>query len=627
MKKIRYLVLLVIMIFSFGCNDIMDYKEELEFRLNDGVLEWKYVNDDEWKLACDLSDIDKEQSNDIELRVNDCYLEWNLNDNEWIRLFDLSTLKGKDGENPEFEVVDNKLMLEYPNNDKEVLFDFNAIKPSDGKDVILQMNGKMLEWKYSDSEEWIKLYDFSVFEKEMVLEIIDNKLMYGYSTDLKELLDLSTLKGIDGKEIELEVNGNKLMYGYTGEEKNLLFDFDSLIFDNTISNEFTVENYVLKYKGSDSNDWNILIDFKELLNEVNVEINIDNVSDIDIIEKVQSSLNNMISVAEKSVLGIANYEYTENNQLVKSSIGSGFVYKVEGILSSGKVTTDITNKDIVKYKHYIITNRHVVLDSDVVKVYIYEDDKEYDAELVKYDLKDDLALVTFTHDKYIKPLELGDSNSVKTGDFVIAIGNPEGFDYSASATLGIVSYPNRYVSIDTDEDKVKDWDLLCIQHDCAINPGNSGGPLLNIYGEVIGVNTLKFATTEIDNMGFSIAVDSVKHTLSFLEKGEVAPRIVLGITIIAVRDLLQSDSSSWDYEYNIPNYIDHGLYITSVGEGSISEGVFMQDDILLEFNGATIRKVLDLKAQLNKFAAGSGDKISAIVLRKGSQIEVILELK
>ena len=175
MKKIKYLVLLVIMIFSFGCNDIMDYKEELEFRLNDGVLEWKYVNDDEWKLACDLSDIDKEQSNDIEIRVNDCYLEWNLNDNEWIRLFDLSTLKGKDGENPEFEVVDNKLMLEYPNKDKEVLFDFNAIKPSDGKDVILQMNGKMLEWKYSDSEEWIKLYDFSVLEKEMVLEITKKK--------------------------------------------------------------------------------------------------------------------------------------------------------------------------------------------------------------------------------------------------------------------------------------------------------------------------------------------------------------------------------------------------------------------------------------------------------------------
>ena len=335
----------------------------------------------------------------------------------------------------------------------------------------------------------------------------------------------------------------------------------------------------------------------------------------------------MISVAEKSVLGIANYEYNDNNQLVKSSIGSGFVYKVEGLLSDGKVANDINDENIIMYKHYIITNRHVVLNSDEIKVYIFEDDKEYDAELIKYDLKDDLALIAFTHDKYIKPLKLGDSQTVKTGDFVIAIGNPEGFDYSNTATLGIVSYPNRYVSVDTDDDNIDDWNLQCIQHDCAINPGNSGGPLLNIYGEVIGVNTLKFATTEIDNMGFSIAVDSVKHTVSFLEKGEVAPRIVLGITIIAVRDVLGIDSSTWQYDYNIPKYIEHGLYITSVTESSIAEGVFEQDDILLEFNSSIIRKALDLKVELNKFVAGSGDEIKAIVLRDGSQIEVVLKLK
>lgn len=629
MKRIKYFILCLIMIFSFACSNSVCEENELEFRMNNGVLEWKYTSDSEWKVAADLFDANKSEIDDgnIELRVNENYLEWKKTDNDWMTLFDLSTLKGTDGNSCEFEVKNNKLICKYSDGNDIILFDFSSISGINVQEIQLQVDNNKLKWKYTNDENWKELYDFSIFDRELKLEIKDNKLMYGYDDNLKELLDLDSLKGEDGREIEFEVYDNVLMYGYNGETKKQLFDFDSLIINDSIDTEFIVENYIFKCKKTDTNEWIDLVDFKELLNEINVEINIDDILDIDITEKVQNSISSMISVAEKSVMGIANYEYNDNNQLVKSSIGSGFVYKVEGLLSDGKVANDIDDENIIMYKHYIITNRHVVLNSDEIKVYIFEDDKEYDAELIKYDLKDDLALIAFTHDKYIKPLKLGDSQTVKTGDFVIAIGNPEGFDYSNTATLGIVSYPNRYVSVDTDDDNIDDWNLQCIQHDCAINPGNSGGPLLNIYGEVIGVNTLKFATTEIDNMGFSIAVDSVKHTVSFLEKGEVAPRIVLGITIIAVRDVLGIDSSTWQYDYNIPKYIEHGLYITSVTEGSIAEGVFEQDDILLEFNSSIIRKALDLKVELNKFVAGSGDEIKAIVLRDGSQIEVVLKLK
>ena len=231
-----------------------------------------------------------------------------------------------------------------------------------------------------------------------------------------------------------------------------------------------------------------------------------------------------------------------------------------------------------------------------------------------------MAIVKFVYDEYIKPLKFSNSDTLIHGETVIAIGNPEGFEFSSSATRGIVSYPERFISDDTDDDGVNDWDAVYIQHDASINPGNSGGPLLNMYGEVVGINTLKFASAEVDNMGFSIPSNTIVELLPYLEKGKVPQRAKIGITVISVLDLLQTDYKNAEYEYKIPEGMKTGLYITAVTGGSPAYGILQADDILLEFNGVVLRKSIQLRAELGEIIVGSSQKIKVKVLRNGQEL-------
>ena len=192
---------------------------------------------------------------------------------------------------------------------------------------------------------------------------------------------------------------------------------------------------------------------------------------------------------------VTNYQYQMvqgmgSRSLVETSVGTGFIYKVEKV--------DNTNK------YYVITNHHVVEGNEKLKIYFGYDDVYVDAVCVASNDKLDLAVVTFTSDKEYTILSLGETSEVNQGDFAIAIGNANGYEYFGSVTLGVISYVNR---------KLTGEDALFLQHDVAINPGNSGGPLFSLDGEVIGVNTLKIVDTDIDNMGFSISIDVVKNYL------------------------------------------------------------------------------------------------------------------
>lgn len=335
---------------------------------------------------------------------------------------------------------------------------------------------------------------------------------------------------------------------------------------------------------------------------------------------IEEATVNVIKEAKDSIIGIANYQYNNNDQLVSSSIGSGFVYFVRGVLADNTYTDDLSKEDITNYEYLVITNRHVIENSDAVKVYLHTIDEEIDAELIHYDDKVDMAIVKFRYDEYIKPLKFSNSDTLVHGETVIAIGNPEGFEFSSSATRGIVSYPERFISDDTDGDGVNDWDAVYIQHDASINPGNSGGPLLNMYGEVIGINTLKFASAEVDNMGFSIPSNTIVELLPYLENGKVPQRAKIGITVIAVLDLLQTDYKNADYKYIIPEGLKTGLYITDVTNGSPAFGILQKDDILLEFNGVVLRKSIQLRAELGEIIVGSNQIIKVKVLRNGKEL-------
>ena len=338
----------------------------------------------------------------------------------------------------------------------------------------------------------------------------------------------------------------------------------------------------------------------------------------------EQTIVQLIKNVKDSVLGVANYQYNERKVLVKASIGSGFVYDAWGYLEDGTITYNVEDDKIVKYGYYFITNRHVVEDCDELKIYLHTIDEEIPAELIQYDEKVDLAVMKFDYEEYIKPLLFADSDALEAGQYCIAIGNPEGFEFSSSATLGIISHPLRYISDDTDGDGVSDWDAAYIQHDAAINPGNSGGPLFNIKGEVIGINTLKFATNDIDNMGFSIPSKDVVELLPYLQNGKVPVRARIGVTVIAISDLLATDYKNADYKYNIPEGLKIGIYVTEVLESSVAYGKILPDDIMIEFNGVKLKNSLQLRAELGAIVVGSNTEIKVKVLRNGSEVEVTL---
>ncbi len=320
---------------------------------------------------------------------------------------------------------------------------------------------------------------------------------------------------------------------------------------------------------------------------------------------------NVIEETKNSILGVASHVVNNEYKYIKAGIGSGFVYK--------------TIKEDEQYYHYLITNKHVVEGSDKLTIYLHFIDQEIDAELLGYDDKVDLAIVGFYYEKEIKPLNFYNSDILKAGQTVIAIGNPEGFQYSSSATSGIISHPLRYVGDDTDDDGVNDWDAAYIQHDASINPGNSGGPLLNLYGDVIGINTMKLSATDIDNMGFSVPTKTICELLPYLENGDTPVRATIGVQIIAMRDLLVSDLSQSEYQYKIPEGIEIGLYVNAVTPDSVAEkGGIIADDIIIKFNNVELKGSLELRSELNKIIVGDNTRIEVVVYRNNQYITLEL---
>lgn len=219
----------------------------------------------------------------------------------------------------------------------------------------------------------------------------------------------------------------------------------------------------------------------------------------------------VVAVSEKcskGTIGVSNYVY-QGYALVKNATGSGFIYEGYAVLASGNIVSLEDSKernDVAKYTYRAITNYHVIQKAKVVKAYFGEEYREATAEVLAYDSSKDLAAIEFSTTLYLGVLELGDSDNVKQGQFAVAIGSPEGYNFFNTLTLGVVSYPNRTIVDEYGEN-------LFIQTDVAINPGNSGGPLLSITGEVIGVNTMKLVDDDIDLMGFSIPINVVKEFL------------------------------------------------------------------------------------------------------------------
>lgn len=353
------------------------------------------------------------------------------------------------------------------------------------------------------------------------------------------------------------------------------------------------------------------------------------------IKDLENAVETAYQRVENAVIGVCLKKVNTLDSGVTSEdgldIGSGVIYKAEEVIENDK---------LVNYKYYAMTNRHVVIDtknelSGTTKVYVTlgEDGPEVEAKILGYDEKVDLALITFYHYTKIQPVEFADSNNLKKGSFVIAVGHPEGYTFYNSVTFGVVSGNARYISSDTDGDGVNDFVGKYIQHDAAINPGNSGGGLFTLEGKLVGMNTMKYSSVKVENMGFAITSNEIKYLLeNYLEKEINIERPRLGLTGIQVKGLTPTMIQNLGLK-SIPDiYTDtetkYGIYVTEISKGSSSDNSgISSDDIILEFNGNRIKTMTDLSIMLSEQIVGNKIEITYYSRKNNKILTTTITLK
>ena len=256
---------------------------------------------------------------------------------------------------------------------------------------------------------------------------------------------------------------------------------------------------------------------------------------------------------------------------------------------------------IISPEGYIVTNNHVVEEATDITVTTF-DGKEHPAKVVGTDPKTDLAVIKIEGDK-LPYIEWSVQESIRVGDLVLAVGSP--FGLTSSVTMGIISAMGRgNVGITEYED--------FIQTDAPINPGNSGGPLVNMAGEIVGINTAIFSRTGgSEGIGFAIPVDIVQDITSSLIK---TGRVVRGWMGIAIQELSPALAQS----FQLPESHQGGVLISEVNEkGPSAGGILQRGDVLLEYRGKKVRDVNHLRNIVARTPVGS--EVELTVLRNGEQ--------
>lgn len=307
-------------------------------------------------------------------------------------------------------------------------------------------------------------------------------------------------------------------------------------------------------------------------------------------EDTELSVPEIVKKAKPSVVGISS-AFGEN------SVGTG-----TGI--------------IISANGYIVTNAHVVQNlsdgkrtpAESVTV-VLADKTEYPAQIIGADSRTDLAVVKINGgEKSFSAAEFGDSGKLSEGELAVAIGNPLGFELYGSTTCGIISALDRTITID-------EYEMTLIQTDAAINPGNSGGPLLNRFGQVVGINSSKIISDYAEGLGFAIPISSAKPVIEdLIQNGYVTGRPRIGIS---GEDIGEENARYYD--------LPEGVYVRFIEKNSAADAAGLAvGDIIVAADGEIIKTMAELNKVKERF--GSGDEMTVTVFRCEEKIDIKLIL-
>lgn len=317
----------------------------------------------------------------------------------------------------------------------------------------------------------------------------------------------------------------------------------------------------------------------------------------EIVEKVTPTVVGVINIQRKS-------NFWQQEEGGEAGTGSGVIYKNK----SGTA--------------YVVTNHHVVEGATSLEV-VLSDETHLDAELIGSDLFSDLAVLRMDGSKIKETIEIGSSDNIKVGEPAIAIGNPLGMMFASSVTQGVISGTKRTIPQDFNQDGRADWQAEVIQTDAAINPGNSGGALINIYGQLIGINSMKINEAAVEGIGFAIPIDSAMPIIQELEATGEVTRPYLGVEIYSLDEVPQSE---WKNTLNLPKDIKGGVYVWSVEPLSPADEVGLKRlDVITEIDGKPIMNMIDLRKILYQ-EKEIGDEVKVTYYRDGKSRETTLKL-
>ena len=270
------------------------------------------------------------------------------------------------------------------------------------------------------------------------------------------------------------------------------------------------------------------------------------------------------------------YNNPAEGELIEQGSGSGIIISTDG---------------------YIVTNQHVIADANTITV-ILNSGEEFEATLIGADARTDLAVLKINKTG-LTAAPLGDSNLAEVGDLAVAIGNPLGQELAGTVTAGVISAVNRKMTVDG-----RTYNL--IQTDAAINPGNSGGALVNKYGQVIGINSIKMSQEGVEGIGFAIAMSEAKPIIDdLMNNGYVSGRPLIGITATESRNGLT-------------------VYTVSEDSGAKKAGVKV-GDLIIKADGIVVKTVDELNDIKDK--KSPGDKVTLTIIRDGELLEIKVELQ